>query len=441
MGLFSLRAPIVLAVCLSAPACTSSPEPPTSPASPDLELSLVSGDQQEGIPGAPLPSPFVVRVMDAARPVAGARVSWRVQSGAGVFTPSAATFTNANGEARVYFSPATHKATVTAEIPSVRQVQFRTIPRLAAVYALLSGPIGCDGDCERYTFYADSAFELRYPSGREYAGVFSRQDSALILSFSADSRWQATARIRGDTLFVGYSQVMESSDFEAAAFLLDYPGPTPPWAVLLSKVSGDDQPGEADAELRYPFEVRVTDSRGNGIGNQLVSWKVVSGSAELLETIAGQTTSEQHGLARATVRPTALGTVEVRAEVVGGNTPPVTFRINATCRGGRADISFYRDEWHVDDGFYLGGNPGPVTVPLGTTIVWRNANQVPDFTARIKSTAEPRGGEAFDSGILQRGESFFFTPKVEGTWNYVDQMSGVSGSLTVAGMLAPPRCG
>lgn len=52
-------------------------------------------------------------------------------------------------------------------------------------------------------------------------------------------------------------------------------------------------------------------------------------------------------------------------------------------------------------------------------------------TAHIRSTSTPAGGASFDSGSLTEGERFLFVPGVAGTWEYVDQVSGATGTLTV----------
>ena len=50
--------------------------------------------------------------------------------------------------------------------------------------------------------------------------------------------------------------------------------------------------------------------------------------------------------------------------------------------------------------------------------------------ARIASTSVPPGGETFASGSLEGRSSFEFVPGVPGTWEYVDEVSGATGTLT-----------
>jgi len=68
-------------------------------AGPPANISIVSGNPQEGTVGTALPAPFVVRVTDGSgNPVPGTTVKWAVQSGGGHF-PVASTLTNSSGVA------------------------------------------------------------------------------------------------------------------------------------------------------------------------------------------------------------------------------------------------------------------------------------------------------------------------------------------------------
>ncbi|HSE51990.1 MAG TPA: Ig-like domain-containing protein [Gemmatimonadales bacterium] len=186
---------------------------------------MVSGDRQEGIPGVMLAGQLVVRLTDPLGAVAGVPVTWRVLAGAGDFLPSTTTITDANGEARVSFTPETDRTTVTAAIDkaTVTPVEFRTVPRSAS-YTRVSAPTTCYGSCERFVLYVDGTFALRY-SHVEFLGTFTRRDSALTLMFGADAGWVATGFLRSDSLSVTYNTRMSLSDFEDALFLL-VPGTT-----------------------------------------------------------------------------------------------------------------------------------------------------------------------------------------------------------------------
>ena len=343
MAMLSPRVEAVMAaMAVSVAACGPSGDPPPSPPPPAPPvLSLVSGGHQEGIVGTVLASPLIVRVSDQGGSVAGVLVTWWVESGAGVIHPSTTTVTDQTGVAQVRFTPATHRATVSAVIAAAEfaPARFQIVPAPVAVYSRESPSTGCIAGavCERYLFYPDHTFALRYTRGFEYTGTFSRQDSVIALSFRDFSL--ATGKVRSDSLIVAYDALMSLSDFEDGGFRLEQ-----------------------------------------------------------------------------------------------GAVPP------SECWTGRAVIILWRTGHNVDDAFYFEGNFGSATVRLGTLVEWQNSNLAPGGTARIRSTVEPHGGEPFDSGVLQLGQVFRFAPNVEGTWRYVDEVSGLTGSLTVAGVTPGDLC-
>ena len=69
----------------------------------------------------------------------------------------------------------------------------------------------------RYVLYDGGTFGLQFVSARfsffEYAGHYSSMDSVLTFTFDGDSRWQATATMRGDSLVVTYNLMASLSDF------------------------------------------------------------------------------------------------------------------------------------------------------------------------------------------------------------------------------------
>ncbi len=57
-----------------------------------------------------------------------------------------------------------------------------------------------------------------------------------------------------------------------------------------------------------------------------------------------------------------------------------------------------------------------VTIQLGETVRWTNNEPAAPHTAT--STNVPDGGDTFDSGNMNPGVTFEFTPNVVGTWVY-----------------------
>ena len=83
----------------------------------------------------------------------------------------------------------------------------------------------------RYVFWDDGTFALQFSSVRwgffEYPGRFTRADSLITFAFdgwSTAGPWDATGRLRGDTLIVSYNLLMQHSDFIDGAYVRA-PGP------------------------------------------------------------------------------------------------------------------------------------------------------------------------------------------------------------------------
>jgi hypothetical protein len=216
----ALIVPLVLAEACGSEDGVAGPQGPGANYCPSC-LSIVRGDLQEGAPGEELEQPFVLRAASLrGEPVAGATVTWTVWSGGGT-VQYPVTVTDADGLAMTRFTPSTHRAVVRAKIDNiaVAPVDFHTLPRAMGVYAR-SMPSGTCGSCERYLFYPDSSFALRYSANNEFRGRFATQDSVISLTFEVPS-WTASATLRGDSLVVRYSPVMGLSDFEDGVFVLE----------------------------------------------------------------------------------------------------------------------------------------------------------------------------------------------------------------------------
>jgi hypothetical protein len=127
------------------------------------------------------------------------------------------------------------------------------------------------------------------------------------------------------------------------------PGPTEPQAVVLTVISGDNQPGKAGRHLGEPFVVRVTNHRGEGLGGRLVTWTVTSGEGafdDYFETVDGyycgplpaaSVRTDAEGFARVSLMPTWFGPVSVTARATGAP-GPVTFTTDASDPGALLEI-------------------------------------------------------------------------------------------------------
>lgn len=212
---------------------------------------------------------------------------------------------------------------------------------------------------------------------------------------------------------------------------------TDPRAVL-SIVSGNNQKGKAGEMLGELLWVRVTDGEGNLVPHVTVTWAVTSGGGRFpggctrgnpatattrtLPEGVGIGSRSGPGLAWVHFQPTMVGISTVAAAVPGVRVSPVTFTVDATVMvitltydPGIDKIAFFGPDFSSD-----------ITVPIGATVEW--VNDLP--MAHITSTSVPAGGASFDSGELSQGERFQFVPEVAGTWEFVDLVSGSTGTLT-----------
>jgi plastocyanin len=86
-------------------------------------------------------------------------------------------------------------------------------------------------------------------------------------------------------------------------------------------------------------------------------------------------------------------------------------------------------------------DPATVTVPRGSTVMWRNTSQVqhtvtddPSKAATAADAQLPSGVQAWDSGLLDPGATFSHTFDVPGTYKYFCQpheAAGMMGTIVV----------
>jgi hypothetical protein len=207
-------------------------------------------------------------------------------------------------------------------------------------------------------------------------------------------------------------------------------GVTVPTAIAI--VSGNDQQGKAGEQLGEPFVVRAKEANGNGVSDVSVSFQIASGAGTLGgHCAAGAPTAvartNPDGIATMAFHPTALGRSTVTAGVAGIHDASVTFAVDVTA----LVIEFWFGYWNVGfiDPCTLSSD---VTVPSGTTVEWKVPVEDERYpiTYTVTSTSTPPGASGFDSGVLTSRERFRFVPLVTGTWEYRDQITGRTGTLT-----------
>lgn len=203
--------------------------------------------------------------------------------------------------------------------------------------------------------------------------------------------------------------------------------PETPTATTVALVSGDLQEGKAGELLPEPLTVRVTDAQGSAVQGVDVTWRVVSGAGSFWRAGAtplnGPTRTDSDGRALVLFKPSVLGTSRVSAEVAGLANSPVTFTVDATVL-----LIVVHNDWE-GSWFELPQGSNSVTVPVGAIVEWTVGWQT--SRSRVVSTAEPPGGEPFDSGELLPLDTFRFVLAVAGTWEFQDHFSPEStGTLT-----------
>jgi len=211
--------------------------------------------------------------------------------------------------------------------------------------------------------------------------------------------------------------------------------PVPP---LVAVVSGNNQEVHDGFRLSSPLAVRITGAGGSPASGIEVAWRVTFGSGEFHSFPNDQPVSaavaitDADGVARIYFLPTVLGQSVITATAEAVTSAPATFI--ATDRP-RFEISFgpiFDCTPFNDPSLFSLNNSATmvsqVNVPVSIGYYsWLDNS----CTARVKTTAVPDGGEPFDTGILHPGETFLFTPRVAGSWEFTDVINGGTGLLIV----------
>jgi plastocyanin len=87
-------------------------------------------------------------------------------------------------------------------------------------------------------------------------------------------------------------------------------------------------------------------------------------------------------------------------------------------------------------------DPATLTVSVGDTVTWENTSSMAHTTTCDKTKAsnpsdviQPDGGDTWDSGLLNAGQSYSHTFKVAGDYQYVclpHEVAGMIGKVTVS---------
>jgi plastocyanin len=182
-----------------------------------------------------------------------------------------------------------------------------------------------------------------------------------------------------------------------------------PVPAAIAAVSGGGQTGRTLEALPNPLVVRVTDSGGATVSGATVTWTIAQGGGSL--SGASSTTNSQ-GQASIEFTPGAL--IE-------------TSRIDATVNGVATAASFSVETSilviEMDRTAFVAPNgTDEVTIPLGATVEFVNRDAM-QHTATGSSM--PPGTPMLNSGLMNQGDRYQYTPTVAGTWVYFCQVHPV----------------
>ena len=281
-------------------------------------LEIISGNDQEGLPGFALAKPFVVEVRDQAdTPVPGVQVTFSVARGGGTLSGTSAT-TDSNGRAEGFLTlgPSPGRNTVTVSVTGIARTETFNSEgiRTPKTLEIISG-----NDQEGLPGFALAkpfVVEVRDQTDKPLPGVqvtFSVTNGGGTLSVTSattDSNGRAESILTlgpnpgTNTVTVSVAGTQEQQTFTAEGIRI----PLAFWII-----SGDIQQGLLGEALANPFVVEVRDQSGDPLPGVQVAFSVSSGGGTLSATI---TTTDNNGRVKSilTLGPNpGTNTVEVAA--------------------------------------------------------------------------------------------------------------------------------
>ena len=283
-------------------------------------LEIISGNDQEGLPGAALEKPFIVEVRDRSdKPLPGVEVTFSVTSGGGALSATSVT-TDSNGRAEsiLTLGPNPGRNTVTVSVTGIQEQQTFTVEgiRIPETLDIVSGndQEGLPGAALENPFVV----EVRDQSDKPLPGIqvtFSVSSgggalSATSVTTDSDGRAESTLTLGpnpgANTVTVSVTGIQAQQTFNAEGIRIP---------ETLDIVSGNDQEGLPGAALENPFVVEVRDRFDNPFSGAQVTFSVTSGGGTLSATSV-RTNSNGRAESRLTLGPNP-GTNTVTVSVTG----------------------------------------------------------------------------------------------------------------------------
>ena len=303
-------------------------------------LDIVSGNDQEGLPGEVLEKPFGVEVRDGTdKPLPGVEVTFSVTSGGGTLSATSAT-TDSNGRAEGFLtlgpSPGTNTVTVSVAGSQEKETFNAEGIRIPETLDIIAGndQEGLPGAALENPFVV----EVRDQTDKPLPGVqvtFSVTSgggtlSATSVTTNSNGRAESTLTLGPNqginTVTVSVAGTQRTETFNAEGVR------TP---KTLEIFSGGDQEGAPGAALENPFVVEVRDQTDKPLPGVQVTFSVSSGGGTLSATSAMADVNGRAesiltlgpNLGRNTVTVSVTGTQEQQTFTAEGIRIPLAFWI------------------------------------------------------------------------------------------------------------------
>ena len=283
-------------------------------------MEIVSGDDQEGLPGAALDKAFVVEVRNQSdKPLPEVQVTFSVTNGGGTLSATSVT-TDANGraESRLTLGPNPGTNTVTVSVAGITQAETFNAEgvRIPKTLEIVSGENqeGLPGEALAKPFVVEvrDQTDKPLPDAQVTFSVTSGGGTLSLTSATTDSSGRAESTLTlgpnlgTNTVSVSVTGIQAEKTFTAEGIRI----PLAFWII-----SGDKQQGLPGEALAKPFVVEVRDRSGEPLPGVLVTFSVTSGGGTLSAT---SVTTDSNGRAESTLTlGPNLGTNTVSVSVTG----------------------------------------------------------------------------------------------------------------------------
>ena len=266
-------------------------------------LEIISGKDQEGLPGEALEKPFVVEVRDADGSVLeGILVTFTITAGGGTLSATSMT-TDANGRAKstLTLGPNLGTNTVTVSVTGTQEKQTFNAEgiRIPKKLEIISGKDqeGLPGDALEKAFVVEvrDEFDKPLPGAQVTFTVTSGDGTLSEISVTTDSNGRAESTLTlgpnpgTNTVTVSVTGSQETRTFNAEGVRI------PKTLEIISGVDQDGLPGEA---LEKAFVVEVRDQTDKPLPGVEVTFTVTTGSGTVQPEIA---TTDENGRAESTL--------------------------------------------------------------------------------------------------------------------------------------------